>query len=127
MPLQQATSVRYDADERTFTLPEQGPRITHQRTNQLLLYNYDQVRNQGHYHLTSQFSSDLHGSAESEHDLAAMVHDFMENGSYGSDFPESSDGENGITSGPKLFETLQVRVLYFYFQNRERKRNMMKL
>lgn len=49
-----------------------------------------------------------HGSAESEHDLAAMVHDFMENGSYGSDFLESSDGENGVSNGPKLFETLQA-------------------
>eukprot|EP00250_Pteridium_aquilinum_P005239 c15366_g1_i1 orf=412-1608(+) len=59
-------------------------------------------------HLASHFASSLHGSADSEHDLAAMVHDFLENGSYGSDFPESSDGENGLPNGPKLLETLQA-------------------
>ncbi|MCO5570245.1 hypothetical protein L7F22_023964 [Adiantum nelumboides] len=59
-------------------------------------------------HLASQFASSVHGSADSEHDLAAMVHDFLENGSYGSDFPESSDGENGLPNGPKLLETLQA-------------------
>eukprot|EP00250_Pteridium_aquilinum_P008032 c17611_g1_i2 orf=1243-1920(-) len=57
---------------------------------------------------TSQFSPSIHGSADSEHDLAAMVHDFMENGSCGSDFPESSDGENGLPNCPRLFETLQA-------------------
>lgn len=59
-------------------------------------------------HLASQFASSLHGSADSEHDLAAMVHDFLENGSCGSDFPESSDGENGLPNGPKLLEALQA-------------------
>ncbi|KAI5066531.1 hypothetical protein GOP47_0019155 [Adiantum capillus-veneris] len=59
-------------------------------------------------HLASQFASSVHGSADSEHDLAAMVHDFLENGSFGSDFPESSDGENGLPNGPKLLEALQA-------------------
>lgn len=53
-------------------------------------------------------SQGIHGSADSEHDLAAMVHDFMENGSYGSDIPDSSDGENGLPNCPRLFETLQA-------------------
>lgn len=55
-----------------------------------------------------QYNPGIHGSADSEHDLAAMVHDFMENGSYGSDIPDSSDGENGLPNCPRLFETLQV-------------------
>ena len=118
MPLQQVTSVRYDVDEKTLNLPDQESRFTrHQCTSHLLLNHNDQVCNQDHHHFTSQFSSDLHGSAESEHDLAAMVHDFMENGSYGSDFPESSDGENGITSGPKLFEALQVQIIFCLKKN----------
>lgn len=56
---------------------------------------------------TSYFGTSLHGSADSEHDLAAMVHDFLENGSYGSDFPDSSDSDNGLPSASKLLETLQ--------------------
>lgn len=59
-------------------------------------------------HIAAKFASSLHGSADSEHDLAAMVHDFMENGSYGSDFPESSDSENGLSNGSRLLETLQT-------------------
>ncbi|MCO5591030.1 hypothetical protein L7F22_045006 [Adiantum nelumboides] len=47
-------------------------------------------------------------NASSEHDLVAMVHDFMENGSFESVFPISSDGESGLLSCSRLLETLQV-------------------
>ena len=114
MPLHHLTTVRYDVNETTLDLPEE-PRINH-----LLINHNNQVHNKDNYHFASDFPSDLHGSAESEHDLAAMVHDFMENGSYGSDFPESSDGENGITNGPKLFETLQVLILFLYAEKRKK-------
>lgn len=71
----------------------------------------------------AQFVPGINGSADSEHDLAAMVHDFMENGSYGSDIPDSSDGENGLPNCPRLFETLQVLFystypFFFLCQNR---------
>ncbi|KAI5061941.1 hypothetical protein GOP47_0022480 [Adiantum capillus-veneris] len=56
---------------------------------------------------------------DSEHDLAAMVHDFMENGSFESDFPESSDGESGLPSCSRLFETLQALKLNTTFVEKE--------
>ena len=63
-------------------------------------------------HISSQITRPVsHGSADSEHDLAAMVHDFMENGSYGSDFHDSSDGENGLNNGAKPLEMLQVSAI----------------
>ena len=119
MPLHHLTTVRYDVNETTLDLPEE-PRIN-QHNNHLLINHNDQVHNKDNYRFASEFPSNLHGSAESENDLAAMVHDFMENGSYGSDFPESSDGENGITNGPKLFETLQVLSLFLHAEKTKKK------
>ena len=63
-------------------------------------------------HISSQIIRYVsHGSSDSEHDLAAMVHDFMENGSYGSDFHDSSDSENGLNNGIKPLEMLQVSAI----------------
>ncbi|MCO5551465.1 hypothetical protein L7F22_004969 [Adiantum nelumboides] len=67
----------------------------------------------------AHLSPSVHGSADSEHDLAAMVHDFMENGSFESDFPESSDGESGLPSCSRLFETLQALKFSTTFMEKE--------
>eukprot|EP00249_Psilotum_nudum_P018231 c26703_g1_i1 orf=595-1269(+) len=48
------------------------------------------------------------GSADSEHDLAAMVHDFLENGSCCTDFCDSTDSDNGCSNVAKLLEKLQA-------------------
>lgn len=40
-----------------------------------------------------------------------MVHDFIERGSCGSDFVDSSDGDSVVSNSPKLFEILQALKL----------------
>lgn len=70
-------------------------------------------------HVEAQLVPPIHGSTDSEHDLAAMVHDFMENGSFESDFPDSSDGESGVPSCSRLLETLQALKFNTTFLEKE--------
>jgi len=55
-----------------------------------------------------------HFSHESEHDLAAMVSDFLENGSGGADTWCSSDSESGFSDLVHLADKISVLSLSKY-------------
>lgn len=60
-------------------------------------------------------------SHESEHDLALMVSDFLENGSSGADSWCSSDSESGLSDLSHLAEKIPVSsssnlFVFFFFQ-----------
>jgi len=52
-------------------------------------------------------------SHESEHDLALMVSDFLENGSSGAESWCSSDSDSGLSDFAQLAERIQVIVKNF--------------
>lgn len=59
-------------------------------------------------------------SHESEHDLALMVIDFLENGSGGADLSWSSDSDSGNSDLAKLADKIYVRdlmLLLFQFSS----------
>lgn len=51
-------------------------------------------------------------SQESEHDLAVMVSDFLENGSSGADSLCSSDSDSGLSDLGHLADKISVSLLY---------------
>lgn len=52
-------------------------------------------------------------SHESEHDLALMVSDFLENGSSGAESWCSSDSDSGLSDFAHLAEKIQVKTHYY--------------
>lgn len=53
-------------------------------------------------------------SHESEHDLALMVSDFLENGSSGTDSRCSSDSDNGLSDLAQHADKISVRIHHIY-------------